>query len=157
MSKLTPFLWFDGGADEAAQFYTSIFKNSRVLERRPGGPVAGGIMSVTLELEGQRLILFNGGPHYKLNPAFSLLVSVETQREVDELWDKLLAGGREDRCGWLQDKYGVSWQIIPTALGRMLGDKDPARARRAMEAMLQMKKIDLAALQAAYDGAEAWR
>jgi predicted 3-demethylubiquinone-9 3-methyltransferase (glyoxalase superfamily) len=145
MQRIVPFLWFDGKAEEAAKFYVSIFKNSKVLNATP--------MSVTFQLEGQQFYALNGGPQYKFTPAISLFVNCETQAEVDELWRKLLAGGgREDQCGWLQDKYGLSWQVIPTALGKMLGDKDPAKANRVMQAMLKMKKIDIKGLQQAYDG-----
>ena len=143
MQRIVPFLWFDGKAEEAAKFYVSIFKNSKVLSATP--------MSVTFQLEGQQFYALNGGPQFKFTPAISLFVNCETQQEVDDLWTKLLAGGREDQCGWLQDKYGLSWQIIPTALGRMLGDKDAEKANRVMQAMLQMKKIDIKGLQQAYD------
>ncbi len=132
MNKIIPFLWFDGKAEEAATFYVSIFKNSKIVFANP--------MTVSFQLE------------YKFTPAISLFVNCETQAEVDDLWNKLLAGGRPDQCGWLQDKYGLSWQIIPTALGRMLQDKDPKKAQRTMDAMLKMSKIDIAALQQAYDG-----
>jgi len=144
MQKIVPFLWFDGKAEEAAKFYVSIFKNSKVLSATP--------MSVTFQLEGQAFYALNGGPQYKFTPAISLFVNCETQAEVDDLWNKLAAGGRIDQCGWLQDKYGLSWQIIPTALGRMLQDKDPTKAKRVMDAMLKMQKIDIAGLQRAYDG-----
>src|SRR6266699_719291 len=150
MGKITPFLWFDGKAEEAMNFYVSIFKNSRIVSMSrmgAGGLVTGG----TFQLEGQEFYALNGGPQYTFTPAISLFVNCETQQEVDDLWAKLLAGGREDQCGWLQDKYGLSWQIIPTVLGKMLGDKDPERANRVMQAMLQMKKIDIKALQQAYD------
>ncbi len=156
MQKITPFLWFDGKAEEAMNFYVSIFKNSRVVsvsrygEAGPGPK--GSVMSATFQLEGQDFYALNGGPKYKFTPAVSLFVSCETQEEVDELWAKLCEGGAESRCGWLTDKYGLSWQIIPTALGRMLNDKDAEKANRAMMAMLQMAKIDIGALQRAYDG-----
>jgi len=155
MQKITPFLWFDGKAEEAMNFYVSVFKNSkvgRVTRYGEAGPgPKGTVMSATFELEGQEFYALNGGPQYKFTPAISFFVNCETQQEVDELWAKLSAGGREDRCGWLQDKYGLSWQIIPTILGKMLGDKDPAKAKRVMEAMLQMSKIDIKRLQQAYD------
>src|SRR2546422_5340892 len=155
MQKIVPFLWFNGKAEEAAKFYVSIFKNSKVTrvsrygEAGPGPK--GSAMSVTFELEGQEFYALNGGPLFKFTPAISLFVNCETQAEVDDLWNKLSDGGRKDRCGWLQDKYGLSWQIIPKALGSMLGDKDPERANRAMQAMLKMKKIDIKGLQQAYD------
>ncbi len=157
MQKIVPFLWFDGNAEEAVSFYVSIFKNSKVLsvtrygEAGPGKK--GTVMSATFQLDGQDFYALNGGPQFKFTPAISLFVNCETQQEVDDLWKKLLAGGREDQCGWLQDKYGLSWQIIPTALGRMLGDRDAKKANAAMQAMLQMKKIDIRGLQQAYDRA----
>ena len=147
MQKITPFLWFNGKAEEAAEFYVSVFKNSKILSVM--GP-KGQAISVTFELEGQQFYALNGGPQYSFTPAISLFISCETQAEVDDLWKKLLAGGgREDRCGWLQDKYGLSWQVIPTILGKLLGDKDRDKADRAMQAMLQMKKIDIAKLEQA--------
>ena len=155
MQKITPFLWFDGNAEEAMNLYVSIFKNSKVVsvtrygEAGPGPK--GTVMSATFQLEGQQFYALNGGPQYKFTPAISLFVSCETQKEVDELWNKLSAGGHKDRCGWLQDKYGLSWQIIPSVLGKMLGDKDPAKANRVMTAMLQMDKIDIKKLKQAYD------
>jgi predicted 3-demethylubiquinone-9 3-methyltransferase (glyoxalase superfamily) len=153
MQKITPFLWYDGNAEEAANFYISIFKNSkmgkisRYGEAGPGPK--GSAMSVTFQIEGQEFFALNGGPQFKFTPAISFFVNCETQQEVDDLWEKLSAGGRTDRCGWLQDKFGVSWQIIPTVLGQLLGDKDPQRAKRAMQAMLQMTKIDIKKLQQA--------
>jgi predicted 3-demethylubiquinone-9 3-methyltransferase (glyoxalase superfamily) len=153
MQKITPFLWFDGNAEEAANFYISIFKNSKmgkISRYGDAGPgPKGSAMSVTFQIEGQEFFALNGGPQFKFTPAISFFVNCETQQEVDELWDKLSAGGRTDRCGWLQDKFGVSWQIIPTVLGQLLGDKDPQRAKRAMQAMLQMTKIDIKKLQQA--------
>ena len=150
MNKITPFLWFDGKAEEAMRFYVSIFRNSKVLSVSPGPN--GKAMSVTFELEGQAFMALNGGPEFKFTEAISLFVSCTTQEEVDDLWAKLTAdGGEESRCGWLKDKYGLSWQIIPTALMEMLGDEDPGKAGRAMEAMLKMNKIDIKALQAARD------
>lgn len=147
MQKIVPFLWFNGKAEEAAEFYVSVFKNSRILSVM--GP-KGQAMAVTFELEGQQFYALNGGPQHSFTPAISLFVNCETQAEVDDLWNKLLAGGgREDQCGWLQDKYGLSWQIIPTILGQLLGDKDREKANRAMQAMLQMKKIDIAKLKQA--------
>jgi predicted 3-demethylubiquinone-9 3-methyltransferase (glyoxalase superfamily) len=147
VQKITTFLWYNGKAEEAAEFYVSIFKNSRIVNVM--GP-KGQAVSVTFELEGQQFHALNGGPQYSFTPAISLFVSCETQAEVDDLWTKLLAGGgREDHCGWLQDKYGLSWQIIPTILGQLLGDKDREKANRAMQAMLQMQKIDIAKLKQA--------
>ena len=160
MQKISPFLWFDGKAEEAANLYTSVFNNSRIVSVSRSGDGApqpeGSVMSVTFELEGMEFIALNGGPHFTFTPAISLFVKCETQAEVDALWDKLTAdGGEKSRCGWLKDRFGVSWQIIPTALGRMLQDQDPAKSRRVMGAMLQMDKIDIAALQRAYDGLAA--
>ena len=154
MQKITPFLWYDSQAEEAANFYTSIFQNSRIgtISRcGDAGPgPQGAVLSVTFELDGQEFIALNGGPQFKFTPAISLFVNCETQAEVDELWEKLSAGGQKSRCGWLQDKYGLSWQIIPTALGQLLGDPDPKKSSRVMRAMLQMEKIDVDRLQQAY-------
>jgi len=154
MQKITPFLWFDDKAEEAMHFYVSIFKNSKigtVTRYGEAGPgPKGTVMSATFQLDGQEFFALNGGPHYKFTPAISLFVNCETQQEVDELWDKLSAGGRKDRCGWLQDKYGLSWQIIPSLLGRLLHDKDAKKAQRVMQAMLQMDKIDMKKLEQAY-------
>lgn len=151
MKKITPFLWFDGNAEEAANFYISIFKNSKmgkISRYGDAGPgPKGSVMSVTFQIEGQEFFALNGGPQFKFTPAISFFVNCETQAEVDDLWEKLSAGGHTDRCGWLQDKFGLSWQIIPTVLGQLLGDKDPQRAKRAMQAMLQMTKIDIEKLQ----------
>src|SRR5438270_4275518 len=153
MQKITPFLWFDDNAEEAINFYTSIFKNSKIIDMSrypPNGPgPAGKVMTATFELEGQQFMALNGGPMYKFTEAISLFVSCKTQGEVDELWEKLSAGGEKGQCGWLKDKFGLSWQIIPTALGELLGDPDPAKAQRAMQAMLQMTKIDIKGLQQA--------
>ena len=151
MQRITPFLWFDGNAEEAMKFYVSIFKNSKIVSTMPGPD--GTVMGGTFQLEGQEFLALNGGPQFKFTEAISLFVNCETQAEVDELWNKLTAGGAESQCGWLKDKFGLSWQIIPSALGRLLGDKDRAKAGRAMQAMLQMKKIDIAKLQQAFDGA----
>ena len=155
MQRITPFLWFDGQAEEAAKFYTSIFKNSGIdaIARYPeGAPApAGTVMTVTFRLEGQEFIALNGGPTYKINPAISLFVNCETQQEVDDYWKKLSAGGMEVQCGWLTDKYGVSWQIVPTILLKLLQDKDPAKSKRVMMAMLEMVKLDIQKLQQAYD------
>ena len=151
MKKITPFLWFDTEAEEAMNLYVSIFKNSKVLGVTPGPN--GRALSVNFELEGQEFIGLNAGPEFKFNESISFLVNCHSQEEVDELWEKLTAdGGEESRCGWLKDKYGLSWQIIPTALGEMLGDPDQAKAGRAMQAMLQMNKIDIQGLKQAYDG-----
>jgi len=145
MQKIVPFLWFDGKAEEAARFYVSIFKNSKVLSANP--------MSVTFQLEGQQFYALNGGPQYKFTPAVSLFVNCETQQEVDELWGKLSASKSDEQCGWLKDKYGLSWQIIPAVLGKLMGDKNPKKANAAVQAMLKMKKIDIKGLQDAYDRA----
>jgi predicted 3-demethylubiquinone-9 3-methyltransferase (glyoxalase superfamily) len=155
MQKITPFLWFDGKAEEAAKFYTSIFKNSRIGsisrygEEGPGPK--GAVMSATFQLEGQEFIALNGGPQFTFSPAISFFVNCETQEEVDEIWEKLCEGGKKNRCGWLQDKFGVSWQVIPTALGKLLSDPDPEKSGRVMRAMLQMEKIDIRGLQQAYE------
>jgi predicted 3-demethylubiquinone-9 3-methyltransferase (glyoxalase superfamily) len=155
MQKITPFLWFDGNAEEAMKFYVSIFKNSKILSVArygEGGPgPAGSVMTGTFQLDGQELIALNGGPHFKFTEAISLFVNCETQEEVDELWEKLSAGGQKSRCGWLKDKFGLSWQIIPKALGMMLQDKDPEKSKRVMNAMLQMDKIDIKGLKQAYE------
>jgi len=152
--KITTFLWFDGKAEEAASHYTSIFRNSKILSvTRYGeaGPAPKGtVMTVTFQLEGQEFIALNGGPQFKFTEAVSLLVHCDTQKEVDELWNKLGAGGKEQQCGWLKDKFGLSWQIIPSALLEMLQDQDPEKSKRVMEAMFQMQKIDIARLERAY-------
>ena len=150
MNAITPFLWFDGRIQEAVDLYTSVFPGTKVLRTTPG---PDGLMSATVEIEGQQLILFNGGPHYTLSPAVSLYVNCETQEEVDRLWEALTAnGGAESRCGWLTDKFGLSWQIIPSALPKLLGDRDRAKAGRAMKAMLGMGKISIAELERAAEG-----
>lgn len=155
MQTITPFLWFDGNAEEAMNFYVSIFRNSKVVRvsrNGDGGPgPKGTVMSATFQLDGQEFHALNGGPKYSFTPAISFFVNVETQQEVDELWDKLSAGGAKSRCGWLKDKFGLSWQIIPSTLGKLLQDKDPVKSRRVMQAMLQMDKIDIRKLQQAYD------
>jgi len=157
MQKITPFLWFDGKAEEAMNFYVSIFKNSKVgsVSRcGEGGPgPKGSVMSATFQLLGQEFIALNGGPMFTFSPAISFFVNCETQEEVDELWEKLSAGGEKQRCGWLKDKYGLSWQIIPSILGKLLQDKDAQKSSRAMQAMLQMDKIDIKRLQQACDQA----
>ena len=149
MKKITPFLWFDDQAEEAMNFYVSIFKNSKVLNVAPGPN--GKAFTVSFELDGQEFTALNAGPEFKFTEAVSFFVNCEDQQEVDELWEKLTAGGEESQCGWLKDKYGLSWQIVPTALGRLLGDPDPAKAQRVMQAMLKMRKIDIAGLKQAYE------
>lgn len=157
MQKITPFLWFDGRAEEAMNFYTSIFKNSKpgkVTRYGEGAPMpAGTVMTATFQLEGLEFIALNGGPLFKFNESVSFMVHCETQEEVDELWEKLSAGGQKSRCGWLKDKFGLSWQIIPKALGQLMADKNPNKAKAVMAAMLQMDKIDVSRLQQAYDAA----
>lgn len=157
MPSVTPFLWFDHRLEEAVTFYVSVFEGARILHTArygPGAPQpAGTAMSMTFEIAGQRVMALNGGPMYTHSPAFSLFVSCRTQAEVDHYWARLVDGGRPSQCGWLVDRYGLSWQVIPEALGRLLGDADPGRAGRAMQAMLQMQKIDIAALEHAAAGA----
>ena len=157
MQKITPFLWFNNQAEEAMTFYTAIFKTSKVGEVRRyaegGSAPKGAVMSASFQLEGQELIAFNGGPHFSFTPAISLFVNCKTQEEVDELWDKLSEGGEKSQCGWLKDKFGVSWQIIPNALGDMLQDKNAAKSKAVMQAMMQMHKIDIKRLKQAYDAA----
>src|SRR5262245_1332065 len=156
MQKITPFLWFDGKAEEAANFYVSIFKNSKIrnisryAEGSPGPK--GSVMTVNFQIEGQEFTALNGGPMFTFSPAISFFVNCETQAEVDELWEKLSAGGEKSRCGWLKDKFGVSWQIIPTVLVPMLGHKDPEKSKRVMHAMLQMGKLEIDKLKQAYEG-----
>jgi predicted 3-demethylubiquinone-9 3-methyltransferase (glyoxalase superfamily) len=151
--KITPFLWFDNQAEEAVTFYTSIFKNStietvvRYGETGPGPK--GSVMTMAFELDGQKFVALNGGPHFKFTEAISFVVDCESQEEVDEYWEKL-STGRDEQCGWLKDKYGLSWQIVPRAMIEMLRDKDAERAQRVMKAMLQMKKIDIARLKDVY-------
>jgi predicted 3-demethylubiquinone-9 3-methyltransferase (glyoxalase superfamily) len=146
MQKITTFLWFDNQAEEAIRHYSSIFKNAKVVnESRPGGKM----LTATFELEGQRFMALNGGPHFKFTEAISLFVSCETQEEVDYYWNRLVEGGSESQCGWLKDKFGLSWQIIPTALMQYLSDPDPKKAKAAMDAMLKMKKIVIADLEKA--------
>lgn len=148
MQKVTPFLWFDGKAEEAARFYTSIFKNAEIVDIMRSGDA---VMSVTFRIDGHEYIAFNGGPTFKLTEAISLFVACNTQEEIDELWEKLSEGGEKQRCGWLKDKYGLSWQIIPPILGKLLTDKDREKANRVMQAMLQMGKIEIKKLQEAYE------
>jgi predicted 3-demethylubiquinone-9 3-methyltransferase (glyoxalase superfamily) len=156
MPGITPFLWYNDQAEEAANFYVSIFKKSKILsvtrysEAGPGPK--GGAMTVSFQLNGQNFTALNGGPQYTFSPAISFVVSCRTQQETDDYWDKLAAGGEIQMCGWLKDKYGVSWQIVPDILPKLLSDPDPAKAQRVMQAMLQMKKIDIAGLQQAYNG-----
>lgn len=155
MQKITPFLWFDNEAEEAANFYVSLFKNSRILGVSRYGDAGprpkGSVMTVNFQIEGQEFIALNGGPEFKFTEAISLYVNCKTQAEVDELWAKLTEGGEEVQCGWLKDKYGLSWQIVPTALTEMLSDPDAVKAQRVMQAMLQMKKIDIQGLKNARD------
>jgi len=154
MQKITPFLWFDGKAEEAMNFYFSIFKNSKILsvtrygEAGPGPK--GTVMTAKFELNGQEFVALNGGPQFTFTEAISFVVNCETQQEVDELWEKLSAGGQKSRCGWLKDKYGLSWQVVPTALVEMLQDKDAKKSNRVMQAMLQMNKIEIETLRRAY-------
>jgi predicted 3-demethylubiquinone-9 3-methyltransferase (glyoxalase superfamily) len=154
--KIRTFLWFDKEAEEAARFYTSIFRNSKILDVARYGDAGpgpkGSVMIVTFQLDGQEFVALNGGPQFKFTEAISLMVSCDTQQEVDELWSRLSAGGAESQCGWLKDRFGLSWQIVPTALTRLLQDPDPAKSKRVMEAMLQMKKIDVAGLERAHRG-----
>ncbi len=156
MQKIRPFLWLDNQAEEAMNFYVSIFKNSKVGKvSRYGdaGPgLKGTVMSATFQLEGQEFIALNGGPVFHFTEAISFFVDCKTQEEVDELWEKLSAGGQPSKCGWLKDKFGLSWQIIPSALMEMLQDRDPQKSKRVMQAMLQMSKIDIAGLKRAYEG-----
>jgi len=155
IQKITPFLWFDNNAEEAVNFYTSIFKNSKIESITRYGDAGpgpkGSVMTIEFQLEDQAFVALNGGPEYKFTPAISFAVDCETQQEVDELWEKLTAGGEEVACGWLTDRYGVSWQIVPRVLIELMQDKDPEKARRVTEAMFQMKKIDIKTLQEAYE------
>jgi predicted 3-demethylubiquinone-9 3-methyltransferase (glyoxalase superfamily) len=154
--KVTPCLWFDNQAEEAVHFYISVFKNSNVLsvarygEAGPG-PV-GTVITMTFQLDGQKFMALNGGPSFTFSPAISLMVNCETQQEVDALWEQLSSGGKTNRCGWLQDKYGLSWQIVPAVLGELMQDQDTVKSQRVMKAMLQMEKLDIARLQQAYAG-----
>ena len=156
MQKITPFLWFDRQAEEAANYYVSIFKNSKITAISRYGDAGpgpkGSVMVVSFELDGQQFCALNGGPVFSFTPAISFFVNCETQAEVDDLWEKLSAGGRKDRCGWLTDKYGVSWQIIPQVLMKLIDDPDPAKSQRVVKAMLQMDKIDIQRLQQAAEG-----
>ena len=157
MQRIAPFLWFDSNAEEAANFYVSIFKNSKVghISRygEAGPGPKGSVMVVTFELDGQELMALNGGPQFKFSEAISLVVNCKNQEEVDYYWERLSAGGQKVECGWLKDKFGLSWQVVPTILGELLADKDPQKLERVMKAMLQMKKIDVAGLKRAAEGA----
>lgn len=154
--KITPFLWFDNNAEEAINFYSSIFKTVNVKNKayygdaRPGAK--GSLMTAVFELNGQEFMALNGGPTFKFTPAISFVIHCQTQEEVDHYWYKLSEGGRQDQCGWLQDPFGVSWQVVPDIIGKLMSSKDGERSRRAMQAMMQMKKLDIAKLQQAYDG-----
>jgi predicted 3-demethylubiquinone-9 3-methyltransferase (glyoxalase superfamily) len=160
MQKITPFLWFDKKAEEAAKFYVSIFRNSKIGDisrygdagAEVSGRPKGTVMVVTFQLDGQEFLALNGGPQFKFTEAISLVVNCETQQEIDGLWEKLSEGGAKNQCGWLKDKYGLSWQIVPTVMGKLMQDKDAAKANRVMKAMLQMHKIDIKLLKQAYDG-----
>ena len=162
MQKVTPCLWFDNQAEEAANFYVSIFKNSKVGSvarygeegAKVSGRPKGTVMTVIFQLDGQEFLALNGGPMFKFTEAISFMVNCKTQQEVDELWQKLSQGGEEGPCGWLKARYGLSWQIVPTVLGEMLQDKDPEKSERVMKAMLQMKKLDIASLKQAYEKKE---
>ena len=154
MNPITPFLWFDGTAEDAMNLYVSIFKNSKVISvsRMGGANGKGAVMSAQFQIEGQNVIAFNGGPRFKFNESISMFVNVESQQELDRLWDKLAEGWQVQKCGWLKDKFGLSWQIIPSILPKLLQDPDAARSRRAMEAMMGMDKLDIAVLKQAADG-----
>ena len=157
MQKITPFLWFDNQAEEAAQFYTSVFKDSKIIQVSRYGDAGpgpkGSVMVVNFQIAGMQVTALNGGPLFKFSEAFSFVVNCENQKEVDEYWSKLTAGGgKEGQCGWLKDKFGFSWQIVPTALGKLMSNKDPKKANRVMQALLQMKKLDIARLEAAAEG-----
>ncbi len=160
MQRITPFLWFDDQAEGAVKFYTSIFKHSKILAvarydevgAKAAGRPKGSIMTISFEIEGQEFTALNGGPVFAFSPATSFVVNCKTQKEIDRLWEKLSEGGKKDRCGWLRDKYGVSWQIVPAILGKMLQQKDPKKFRRVMEAILKMDKIDIETLRRAYEG-----
>lgn len=155
MQKLTPFLWFDHQAEEAANFYVSIFKNSKIVSVDRYGDAGpgpkGAVMIATFQIAGQEFVALNGGPRFKFTEAVSFVVNCETQEEVDYFWEKLSAGGEKSRCGWLKDKFGLSWQVVPTILDKLMRDKDAVKAQRVMQAMLQMDKIDIKTLQQAYE------
>ncbi|MEO7989001.1 MAG: VOC family protein [Chryseolinea sp.] len=156
MQKITPFLWFDGNAEEAMNFYTSIFKSAKVKsvsrygEAGPGPK--GSVMTANFELEGQEFIALNGGPLFKFTEAVSFVINCKTQKEVDMFWGKLSEGGQKSQCGWLKDKFGLSWQVVPTKLGKLMSGKDPVKSKRVMTAMLKMTKMEIDILQKAYDG-----
>jgi predicted 3-demethylubiquinone-9 3-methyltransferase (glyoxalase superfamily) len=160
MQKITPFLWFDGDAEQAAKFYVSIFKKSKLGKiarydetgAKASGQPAGSVMTVEFELEGQKFVAMNGGPQFKFNESVSFAVSCKTQAELDRYWKKLSAGGQEVACGWLKDKYGLSWQVVPEILGDLLRDKDAAKSGRVMQALVQMVKLDIKKLKGAYAG-----
>ena len=156
MQKITPFLWFDTQAEEAAKFYASVFPNSKILKAARYGEAGpgrkGSVMTVEFELAGQRMIALNGGPHFKFTEAISLSVDCSDQKEVDHYWSKLSRGGQESMCGWLKDRYGLSWQVVPTGMDKMLKDHTSPKSQRAMEAVMQMKKFDLGKLKRAYAG-----
>ena len=156
MQKITPFFWFDGKAHEAAKYYVSIFKNSKILKVERYGDAGpgpkGSVMIAEFQIEGQKFIALNGGPMYKFTPAISFMVYCNDQKEIDRLWKKLTAGGKEIQCGWLEDKYGVSWQIVPKIFFKMMGDKDKKKSQRVFAAMMKMVKFDIAALKRAYAG-----
>ena len=157
MQKITPFLWFDTQAEDAVNYYVSIFKNSKIVHvarygedaAKVSGRPKGSVMTVAFQLDGQPFVALNGGPVFSFTPAISFMVDCKTQGEVDHLWDKLSAGGEPQQCGWLRDKYGVTWQIVPSVLGELMGDPDPAKSQRVMQAMLQMTRLDIKALQQA--------
>jgi predicted 3-demethylubiquinone-9 3-methyltransferase (glyoxalase superfamily) len=163
LQRITPCLWFDSQAEEAASFYVSIFKNARIREAsqydeassKVSGQPKGSVMTVMFELDGEEFIALNGGPMFKFTEAISFIVNCETQAEVDHYWDQLTAGGHEVQCGWLKDRFGVSWQVVPTVLTELLQDKDPEKAKRVMAAMLEMKKLSIDGLKRAYEGRAA--
>ena len=156
MQKITPFLWFDNNAEQAANFYASVFRNSKIVNVARYGDAGpgpkGSVMTVKFQIEGQEFVALNGGPHYKMTPGTSFVVNCSTQDEVDHYWSKLADAGQIMDCGWLTDRFGVTWQIVPTILPELLTDKDPARSQRVMKVMLQMKKLDIAKLKQAYEG-----
>ncbi len=160
MPKLMPCLWFDGNAEEAARFYTSVFPNSKITQithygpsaAKSSGPPEGSVMTVVFEIDGQRFMGLNGGPHFKFSPAISFMVNCNSQEEIDNYWKRLSDGGQEGQCGWLTDKFGLSWQIVPAATGELIDDSDPARSDRVLAALMQMNRIDLRTLQNAYAG-----
>ena len=157
MQKITPFLWFDTQAEEAVNYYVSIFRNSKIVSvarygddgAKVSGRPKGSVMTVAFQLDGQPFVALNGGPVFTFSPAISFVVDCRTQEEVDQLWDKLSAGGEQQQCGWLRDKYGVTWQIVPSVLGELMSDPDPAKSQRVMQAMLQMTKLDIKGVQQA--------